>query len=135
MILFVLRFGKQRNEIMNERSTIIFKALSDPNRLRILKVLQGRILCACEVKDVFGLAGSTISQHMSILREAGFITEEKKGKWVHYSINMRPSDPRVSSILSMLDYWIQDDELVSETLKAVPPLKDTINCCKTPSKK
>jgi len=114
---------------MNEHSTNIFKALSDPNRLRILKVLQGRVLCACEVKDVFGLAGSTISQHMSILREAGFITEEKKGKWVHYSINMRPSDPRVGSILSMLDYWIQDTDIIAQDSKAVSKMKSKITCC------
>ena len=114
---------------MNEHSTNLFKALSDPTRLRILKVLQARVLCACDVKDVFGLASSTISQHMGILREAGFITEEKKGKWVHYSINMRPSDPRVGSILSMLDYWIQDNSVVAEDVKTVSKMKSKTSCC------
>ncbi len=103
---------------MSEKSTIIFKALSDFTRLRILRVLQSRILCACEVKDIFGLASSTISQHMGILRDAGFITEEKRGKWVYYSINLRPKDPRVSSILSMLDYWIDDTNTITHDLSA-----------------
>jgi ArsR family transcriptional regulator len=92
--------------------TRLFKALSDSNRLRILKMLQTKPLCVCEITDVLQLATSTVSKHLSILKETGFIIEEKDGKWVNYLINPRPSDARISSILSTLDFWISDDQLI-----------------------
>lgn len=97
---------------MIEEKTRIFKALSDPNRLRILKMLQTKYLCVCEITDVLKLATSTVSKHLSILKSTGFIIEEKDGKWVNYLINPRPSDARISSVLSTLDFWISDDQLI-----------------------
>jgi ArsR family transcriptional regulator len=97
---------------MIEEKTKIFKALSDPNRLRILKMLQTKSLCVCEITDVLRLATSTVSKHLSILKSTGFITETKDGKWVNYLINPRPSDARISSVLSTLDFWISDDQMI-----------------------
>ncbi len=95
-----------------KENTKLFKALSDSNRLRILKMLQTKSLCVCEITDIIKLATSTISKHLSILRDAGFIIEEKDGKWVNYMINPHPSDKRISSFLSTLDFWISDDNLI-----------------------
>jgi ArsR family transcriptional regulator len=97
---------------MIEEKTKIFKALSDPNRLRILKMLQTKSLCVCEITDVLQLATSTVSKHLSILKSTGFIIETKDGKWVNYLINPRPSDARISSVLSTLDFWISDDQMI-----------------------
>jgi ArsR family transcriptional regulator len=97
---------------MSKDKTKIFKALSDLNRLRILKMLQTKPLCVCEITEILQLATSTVSKHLSILKEESFITEQKEGKWVNYSINPRPSDQRVSSVLNMLDFWIDDDKLI-----------------------
>jgi len=97
---------------MIEEKTKIFKALSDPNRLRILKMLQAKSLCVCEITDVLKLATSTVSKHLSILKSTGFIIEEKEGKWVNYLINPRPYDARISSVLSTLDFWISDDQMI-----------------------
>lgn len=96
---------------MND-NTRLFKVLSDSNRLRILKMLQTKPLCVCEITDILRLAASTVSKHLSILRETGFIIEEKDGKWVNYLINPRPSDTRISSILSTLDFWISDEKTI-----------------------
>ena len=90
----------------------LFKSLSDLNRLRILKALQSKVLCVCEIRELLNLANSTVSQHLKILKEAGFIIEQKDGKWVNYLINPRPSDPRISSILTSLDFWINDEESI-----------------------
>jgi len=92
--------------------TKLFKALSDSNRLRILKMLQTKSLCVCEITNILNLAASTVSKHLSILRESGFIIEEKEGKWVNYMINPIPSDQRISSLLSTLDFWISDDQMI-----------------------
>jgi ArsR family transcriptional regulator len=97
----------------------IFKALSDKNRLRILKMLQKKFLCVCEITEVLQLATSTVSQHLSILSEAGFIIEQKDGKWVNYVINPKPSDPRVSKMLTSLDFWINDDQIIIKDLQKV----------------
>ena len=97
---------------MIEEKTKLFKSLSDSNRLRILKMLQVKPLCVCEITDVLQLATSTVSKHLSILKETGFIIEEKDGKWVNYMINSQPDDPRISSIISTLDFWIADDQLI-----------------------
>ncbi len=107
----------------------IFKALSDPSRLRILKALQSKVLCVCEIRELLGLANSTVSKHLSILKDAGFIIEEKDGKWVNYMINPKPSDARITSILSSLDYWISDEKVIINDKKKLSGLDRKIICC------
>ncbi len=114
---------------MLEDKTKIFKALSDPNRLRIIKALQTKVLCVCEIRELLQLANSTVSQHLSILKEEGFIIEEKSGKWVNYSINPRPSDPRISAILSTIDFWIGDDSVIVSDKKKIFSLDRMMICC------
>ena len=114
---------------MLEEKTKIFKALSDPNRLRILKALQTKVLCVCEIRELLQLANSTVSQHLSILKEEGFILEKKAGKWVNYSINPQPSDPRISSILSTLDFWIGDENVINADKKKICVLDRLLICC------
>jgi ArsR family transcriptional regulator len=100
-------------------STKIFKALSDKNRLRILKALQSKKLCVCEIRELLQLANSTVSQHLKILKETEFVIEEKDGKWVNYLINPNPNDSRVTSILESLDFWINDSQLIKKDIEAV----------------
>lgn len=105
---------------MIKDKTKIFKALSDSNRLRILKMLQTKPLCVCEITDILQLATSTVSKHLSILKEEGFIMEQKEGKWVNYLINPHSEDPRISSIISTLDFWIADHKLIeADKLKVI----------------
>ena len=113
-----------------KESTNIFKALSDKNRLRILKMLQVKPLCVCEITDILQLAASTVSQHLSILKKEGFILEDRDGKWVNYLINPRPGDQRISAVLSQLDFWIGDNLLV-ETDKQKVKASDRYKVCGT----
>lgn len=110
-------------------NTKIFKALSDVNRLRILKALQTKTLCVCEIRELLKLANSTVSQHLKILKEAGFIIEQKAGKWVNYQINFKPEDVRISAILSQLDFWINDEKIIIEDKKQISCLDRNIICC------
>lgn len=114
---------------MIEEKTKLFKALSDPNRLRILKALQTKVLCVCEIRALLELANSTVSQHLSILKDAGFIVEEKSGKWVNYMINPKPPDMRISSILSTLDFWIGDEKSIIDDKKKISGLDRKLICC------
>lgn len=90
-----------------------FKALSDRNRLRILKMLQARAsLCVCEITEVLGCSTPTVSNHLSILVEAGLLSSEKDGRWVHYRLVREPKSPEAASLLPLLQYWMSDDEQV-----------------------
>lgn len=77
-----------------------FKALSDANRLRILNLLTEKPLCVCEITSVLGLAVSTVSKHLSILRDAGFINDKKDAKWVNYSLASAIDFPLAGDLLT-----------------------------------
>lgn len=113
-----------------KEKTKLFKVLSDPNRLRILKMLQTKHLCVCEITSILNLATSTVSKHLSILRESGFVIEKKEGKWVNFQINPTPSDQRVSALLSSLDFWIADDEMIISDKEKVKNV-DRYQVCST----
>ncbi|OQY35355.1 MAG: hypothetical protein B6241_02370 [Spirochaetaceae bacterium 4572_59] len=62
------------------------KALSDPNRFRILMMLEIRPLCVCELLEVLEIAGGTLSNHLKILKNSGLIDQNKDGRWVEYRL-------------------------------------------------
>ena len=64
----------------------ITKALSDENRVRVLMALNVGELCVCQIIELLNLAPSTVSKHMSILRQARLVEGEKNGKWVYYRL-------------------------------------------------
>jgi len=102
-----------------DRNTInVFRALDDPNRLRILKMLEGRELCVCEVRAVLGLSSSTVSKHLTILRDAGLILDRKDGKWVNFKLN-RAADGLVQQILGVLKNGLMDEKQVAQDREKV----------------
>jgi ArsR family transcriptional regulator len=70
-----------------EKYAELFKALSDVNRLMILKMLCEGELCACKILEKFNFTQPTLSHHMKILCECGIVNKRKEGKWMYYSIN------------------------------------------------
>jgi ArsR family transcriptional regulator, arsenate/arsenite/antimonite-responsive transcriptional repressor len=97
----------------------IFKALSDKNRLRILLILNRKPLCVCELQAILGIAVSTVSKHLSLLRDAGFIVDEKEGKWVNYMVNPSDDDMHTSQLISLVAHWLADDEQIKTDLEKV----------------
>jgi len=97
---------------MLKKQTKIFKALSDSNRIRILKMLQIKPLCVCEITSILGLATSTVSQHLSILKSAKLITDEKDKKWINYKINPETSDAEITDALFYVRLILKDDSTV-----------------------
>jgi len=65
----------------------IFKALADVNRLKILKLLKEGELCACEITVALSNSQSTVSHHLSVLKNAGLIKERKEGKWSYFRLS------------------------------------------------
>lgn len=64
-----------------------FKALSDPNRLRILDRLRGGEHCVCELTGVLDAGQSLLSFHLKTLKDAGLVTERPDGRWTHYALD------------------------------------------------
>ncbi len=64
----------------------VTKALADETRLRALCALNGRELCVCQLIELLDLAPSTVSKHMSILRQAGLVEGRKSGRWMYYRL-------------------------------------------------
>ena len=69
-----------------ENQANVFKALCDPNRLLIIEILQSGEKCACKLLEDLNISQSTLSHHMKILCEAGFVDSNRQGKWMHYTI-------------------------------------------------
>ena len=106
----------------------IFKALSDSNRIRILKMLQIRPLCVCEITAVLNLATSTVSKHLSILREVDLIYDIKEGKWVNYYLNKKSNDLYIKDVLPLLKEWLPQDSLVKKDMLKVRKVDRNILC-------
>lgn len=85
-----------------------FKAVADGNRLLILHLLSGKPMHVCELSESVHLAFSTISRHLSILRQAGFVADERQGRWVCYRLNQDAAHPFVRALLASLKPWLND---------------------------
>ena len=92
-----------------------FKALSDPNRLRIFMMLREKQLCVCKIVDILGLATSTVSKHLSILREADLISDQKDGRWVNYELSSQDH----SHLFALLDEQLAKDATISSDLDLI----------------
>lgn len=75
-----------------------FKALSDPTRREILHILRDGAKTAGDISSRFSMTSATVSHHLSVLRDAGLITDDKRGKCIYYEINM--------SVLDEITQWI-----------------------------
>lgn len=106
----------------------VMKALSDPNRVKMIKLLQRRILCVCEIKEALGLAQSTASKHLKILEEAGLIAYHKDGLWVNYTLTDGAVSPYVANLLGNLRHWLEDDAEIKELVGKLSDIHREIIC-------
>jgi ArsR family transcriptional regulator len=113
---------------MKRETVNVFRALSDPNRIRIVKMLESRELCVCEVREVLGLSTSTVSKHLTILRDAGLITDSKEGKWVNFRLNQKPESSFVRSQLKLVVKSVSDDEQVAADRKKLLKVDRNVIC-------
>lgn len=78
-----------------------FKALSDPTRRRILDILKAGGRTAGEIGGQFDMTAATVSHHLAVLREAGLVDQEKRGKYMYYELNMSVLDELVGWVASL----------------------------------
>mgnify|MGYP000483549955 CR=1 FL=1 len=100
----------------------VMKALSDPNRVKIIKMLQQRVLCVCELKSALNIAQPTVSKHLKLLEEAGLVQSEKDGLWVNYRLTDGSTSPYAATVLGNLRHWLNEDKQVVELVKKLPSI-------------
>jgi DNA-binding transcriptional ArsR family regulator len=106
----------------------VSKALSDPGRVRILMALRRRELCVCQLIELLALAPSTVSKHMTVLRQAGLVESRKTGRWIFYRITDTPrGKDAIKSVLAWMvgaisdaPEIVEDEKRLKEILKIDP---------------
>ena len=93
-----------------KRIALVFKALSDENRIRILRLLQSGEKCACVLLDDLQITQPTLSHHMRILCDSDIVAGRKEGKWTYYSISSKGASAAVNCLqeLTKVSYTDKD---------------------------
>ncbi|MDX2479288.1 MAG: metalloregulator ArsR/SmtB family transcription factor [Desulfuromusa sp.] len=77
----------ERKKYLNARANVL-KAMAHPSRLLILEELEQVERCVCELTDMIGADVSTVSKHLSVLKQAGLVFDEKRGNQVFYRLRV-----------------------------------------------
>jgi len=99
-------------ETKYENNAKVFQALSDPNRLMILEMLQSKERCACELLEDMKIVQSTLSHHMKILCESGLVDSRRHGKWMYYSLSKEACEAAknlLNEIITVTDNYADRD--------------------------
>jgi ArsR family transcriptional regulator, arsenate/arsenite/antimonite-responsive transcriptional repressor len=110
----------------------ITKALADENRVRTLLALRRGELCVCQITELFGLAPSTVSKHLSILFHAGLVESRKEGRWIYYQL---PGKTAPVAVREALD-WVRkalgrSPKAITDAVKLKRILKlDPVELCR-----
>ncbi|MHC4677192.1 MAG: ArsR/SmtB family transcription factor [Planctomycetota bacterium] len=99
--------------------TNITKALSDGNRVRALMMLREGELCVCQLIEMLGLAPSTVSKHMSVLRQARLVQARKEGRWMYYRLPDEDAPQCVLEAIQWMQNAIADDKQIAADGKQV----------------
>ena len=96
----------------------VMKAAADGTRVKILKMLQQRDLCVCEMRTVLGISQPSVSRHLRLLEDADLVRSEKEGMWNNFRLaRAEEANPYSRVILSHLQEWLQEDVSVQKLLE------------------
>ena len=106
----------------------VMKAASDPSRVKILKMLQQRVMCVCEVQAALGTAQSTASKHLKILEDAGLITSYRDGTWVNYTLTDGAQSPYAANLIGNIKHWLDEDQDIISLIEKLPEIRRETIC-------
>ncbi len=114
-------------ELMN-----ITKALADVNRVRTVLALRDGELCVCQITELFGLAPSTMSKHLSILYQAGLVESRKDGRWIYYRLPDGNAPDLVREAIRWVSKAASTDPQIAEDTKHLKKIEmmDPVEICK-----
>lgn len=93
-----------KNHVME----LLFKALADPTRLRLINLMGDDEVCVCFFVEVLKINQPKISRHLAYLRRAGVVSARREGKWIHYRV-VEPPDAHAASIFREVRAWLSND--------------------------
>jgi len=102
------------------------KASADRNRIRILRLLQKKRMCVCELAYVLGISQPSVSRHLKRLRSGGFIDSEREGPWTNYYL--KPENSYAGLFLDNLPLWLESDKTAAIDWKKVEKADREILC-------
>ena len=117
---------------------LLFRALADRTRLRLLNLLASGEVCVCFFVEVLGESQPKISRHLAYLRRAGVVAARREGKWMHYRI-ATPEDPHAARVFAEVMTWLgeeremQKDRARMQTLCCAPRLPVRLQGAPRPS--
>jgi len=97
----------------------VMKSLADGNRVKIIKMLQQRRLCLCEIQVALGVSEPTASSHLKKLEEAGLVASRKEDGWVNYYLTDGGGSPYAALMLASLHHWLSEDRAISDLMTAL----------------
>ncbi|MBD3271058.1 MAG: metalloregulator ArsR/SmtB family transcription factor [Elusimicrobia bacterium] len=104
----------------------IFKAFADKNRLRILKLLEHKDFCVCELAFILGIKQSSVSRHLSKLKKSGIISNYNASFWTNYTLNKQGTSA-VKILLGNVSAWMNNDPMIrKDKEKALKVDRNTI---------
>lgn len=101
----------------------VMKALSDPNRVKIVKMLQHKTMCVCEMQEALQVSQPSVSKNLKILVNAGLVRSTKDGLWVNYYLADGGKSPYAATLLGNLRHWLEEEREVSELIKRLPLIR------------
>ena len=100
------------------------KAAGDPTRTRILKMLETKELCVCQIQAVLQLAPSTVSKHLALLKASGLVDDRKDGRWVHYALASEDHNPYAKDVLRLIrGALVRDPKILEDSRRLKDVLK------------
>ena len=88
---------------------LLFRALADPTRLRLINLMADQEICVCYFIDVIGAPQPKISRHLAYLRRAGIVSARREGKWMHYRLTI-PQESHAAALLKTTVQALREDK-------------------------
>ncbi len=95
----------------------IFSAISDETRVRILKLLEKKKMCVCELTAILEIRQPSVSHHLGILKRAGLVDDVRNGQWIDYRLASKKHNEYTPGMLKMLSGWLNRDLRVLKDLR------------------
>ena len=117
-----------------KEAAVLFSALSDETRLRILALLTQGELCVCHLEEILQMPQSKVSRHLMVLRHAGLVSWRREGTWMHYSLP-EPKDDLHARVIDCLRTCLQENPQVRSDVQRIAACAVGVaNCCEDPKK-
>ena len=99
---------KRNSETSAYDLELLFNALADRTRLRLLSLMGDTEVCVCFFVEVLGVPQPKVSRHLAYLRKAGVVAARREGKWMHYRV-VPPKDERAARVFAEVRSWLAEE--------------------------